>query len=46
MDHYETLGVQRDATAKEIKTAFRKLAMKHHPDKGGDQDQFKRIQGA
>ena len=46
MDHYETLGVQRDATAKEIKTAFRKLAMKHHPDKGGHQDQFKRIQCA
>jgi len=46
MDHYETLGVQRDATEQDIKKAYRKLASKHHPDKGGDQEQFKRIQGA
>lgn len=46
MDHYETLGVSKDASSKEIKTAYRKLAMKHHPDKGGDQEQFKRITGA
>lgn len=31
-DYYETLGVKRDATEKEIHTAFRKLARKHHPD--------------
>jgi DnaJ-class molecular chaperone len=46
MDHYNTLGVQRDATEQDIKKAYRKLASKHHPDKGGDQEQFKRIQGA
>lgn len=46
MDHYQTLGVNRDAEQKEIKTAFRKLAMKHHPDKGGDENEFKRIQEA
>jgi len=46
MDHYETLGVQRDAGEQDIKKAYRKLASKHHPDKGGDQEQFKRIQGA
>jgi DnaJ-class molecular chaperone len=46
MDHYQTLGVSPQADAKEIKTAFRKLASKHHPDKGGDQEQFKKIQSA
>jgi len=31
-DYYQTLGVARDATADDIKKAFRKLARKHHPD--------------
>ena len=46
MDHYETLGISKDANQQDIKKAYRKLASKHHPDKGGDQEQFKRIQGA
>jgi molecular chaperone DnaJ len=46
MDHYQTLGVTPQSDAKEIKTAFRKLASKHHPDKGGDQEEFKKIQEA
>ena len=38
MDHYETLGVSKDASKQDIKKAYRKLASKHHPDKGGDQE--------
>jgi curved DNA-binding protein len=42
-EHYTTLGVSETATADEIKKSYRKLANKHHPDKGGDQDTFKNI---
>lgn len=43
---YETLGVEKTADAKEIKKAYRKLAVKHHPDKGGDEQKFKEISAA
>ena len=43
---YDILGVPPNATAKEIKTAYRKLAIEHHPDKGGDEEEFKRISEA
>lgn len=43
---YDVLGVSRDASDKEIKTAFRKLAQKHHPDAGGDEAKFKEISEA
>lgn len=46
MDHYATLGVAKNATADEIKKAYRKLASQHHPDKGGDKVKFQEVQTA
>ncbi len=45
-NYYELLGVKKDATADEVKKAFRKLARKHHPDAGGDEEKFKQINEA
>src|SRR5680860_1084081 len=46
-DYYEILGINKSASADEIKKAFRKAAIKHHPDKeGGDEAKFKEINEA
>jgi DnaJ-class molecular chaperone len=45
-DHYSTLGVGKNANADEIKQAYRRLAGKHHPDKGGDTSTFQKIEEA
>jgi molecular chaperone DnaJ len=46
-DYYEVLGVDKSASADEIKKAFRRLAVQHHPDKeGGDEAKFKEINEA
>ena len=45
-DYYKILGVSEDASADEIKKAFRKLAVKHHPDRGGDEKRFKQANEA
>ena len=46
MDYYETLGVNHTTLPPEIKKAYKKLASKHHPDKGGDPEEFKKVQEA
>lgn len=46
MDHYQTLGIAKNATPDEIKKAYRRLASIHHPDKGGDTAAFQTIQTA
>lgn len=45
-DYYKVLGVSEKASGDEIKKAFRKLSLKHHPDRGGDSDVFKKINEA
>jgi DnaJ-class molecular chaperone len=45
-DYYKILGVEKTASDAEIKKAFRKLAHKYHPDKGGDEKKFKEINEA
>jgi len=44
--YYKALGVAKDADENEIKKAYKKAALKHHPDKGGDVEKFKEISSA
>jgi len=45
-DYYDVLGIGKSASADEIKKAFRRLAIKYHPDRGGDEVKFKEVNEA
>jgi hypothetical protein len=46
MSLYDKLGVSKDSSKQDITKAFRKLAVEHHPDKGGNEETFKDISHA
>lgn len=46
MNYYEILGVRETADQDDIKKAYKKLAMQHHPDRGGDNKKFQEISQA
>ncbi|TPW33103.1 J domain-containing protein [Martelella alba] len=46
IDPYEVLGLERSADEKAIRTAYRRLAKEAHPDSGGDEEQFARLQAS
>ena len=45
-DYYEVLGVNKNASEADLKKAYRRMAMKHHPDRSGDEVMFKEVKEA
>ena len=46
MNYYKLLDIDKNASEQEIKKAYRKLAVKCHPDRGGNEEEFKNISKA
>lgn len=46
MDYYQTLGISRSATDSDIRKAYKKKSMEHHPDRGGNEEEFKKVNEA
>ena len=46
MDYYDILGVDKTASDSELKKAYKKQSMQHHPDRGGDEAKFKEVNEA
>ena len=46
MDYYSILGVARNASEQDIRKAYKKQSMQHHPDRGGNEEQFKKVNEA
>lgn len=46
MDYYSILGVSKNASHDDIRKAYKKQSMQHHPDRGGDEEQFKKVNEA
>ena len=44
-DHYNTLDLSANAEEDDIRKSYKKLALKHHPDRGGDPEKFKEVRG-
>lgn len=45
-DYYSILGVEEDATRSEIERLYRRLAVRHHPDRGGSEEEMKTLNEA
>lgn len=45
-ENYSVLGLKRSASQEDIKQAFREKALETHPDKGGDEEEFKKVREA
>ena len=46
MDYYSVLGINKNASQEEVRKAYKKKSMQHHPDRGGDEEEFKRVNEA